>query len=955
MRILNTKFRIIIGQVGLITSLVMLAFFFNIVPDEVTAIRQGRTSLAESIAVYSTEMVIIADIERMEGDFNLLVERNPDLLSLALRRTDGFLLVKTEGHIDNWMPMTGEFSKESQVRVPIWSGSSKWGQLELRYMPILRPGIMGVLQSPMVQLVAFLGLGCFVFFYFYLGKMLRHLDPSSAIPARVREALDTMAEGLLILDRREQIVLANIAFSSMLGKSPDELLGHRAGDLPWHDPVGDMLQKHQRPWIRALREGLTQKDEILKLKFPDNFWRTFKTNCTPVLGSAGKYAGVLVSFNDITQLQEKEVELRKSKEVAEQANKAKSAFLANMSHDIRTPMNAILGFTEILMRGYVRNEKDSLRHLGTIHTSGKNLLELINDILDLSKIESGHLDVDKTWIEPYRIIHEVIQMLSVKAREKNLSLGFSAAGPLPQKIETDPLRLRQMIFNLLGNAIKFTNQGSITLVCSYMKKPDTTLLQIDVVDTGIGVRPDRQEAIFDPFEQADSTVTSQFGGTGLGLAISREFARVLGGDITMTSVVGEGSTFSITLATGNLQDVPFLTPAEAAQQEKMPVESATSRWQFPESRVLVVDDGAENRELVRLILEDAGLHVVEAENGLAGVEKATSEKFDVILMDVQMPVMDGFTATGKLREIGLQAPIIALTANAMKGFEEECIAAGFSGFFSKPIVIDTFMDKMASLLGGERLPDETAGSPPTADQTVGTAEMAGAAPAPIISKLPGDNEKFQKLVVAFANRLEEQLEAFERAAAEKDFAEVAALSHWLKGAGGTVGFDVFTGPAGNLEKLAKEQRTAEVNQGIRELRALARRLYIPSAHLPEPPDPGLSAGPMLTPKEPPADQPPVISSLAANDKFKHIVLKFTDRLKEQEHLMDRALEQDDLEELANLALWLKGESGTVGYIDFTEPAEQLFNAARSGLAEQAGLQYGQIKRMMQAVVPPTVD
>ncbi len=951
MRILSTKFRIVIGQVGLVTSLVMLAFFFNIVPDEASAIRKGRAALAESIAIYSTEMVVIADIERMEGDFNLLVERNPDLLSLALRRADEFFLVKTEGHADNWKPMSGEYSMASQVRVPIWSGNSKWGQLELRYEPIVKKGIMGYLHSPMVQLVAFLGLGCFVFFYFYLGKMLRHLDPSSAIPARVRSALDTMAEGLLILDRSEQIVLANTAFSTMLDKSPEELLGHRASALEWCDPDGSILDKTQRPWIKALREGLTQKDTILKLKFPNNFWRTFKTNCSPVLGSAGKYAGVLVSFNDITQLQEKEVELRKSKEVAEHANKAKSTFLANMSHDIRTPMNAILGFTELLMRGYVRNEKDSMKYLGTIHTSGKNLLDLINDILDLSKIESGRLEVEKTWIEPYSIIQEVIQMLSVNAREKGLALNFSAAGPVPQKIETDPGRLRQIIFNLLGNAIKFTQQGSITMICSYRKSPES-LLQIDIIDTGVGIPHHRQESIFSPFEQADSSVTRKFGGTGLGLSISRDFSKALGGDITLTSVAGKGSTFSVTLATGDLQEVVFLAPEEVSLQENILSDSAATRWKFPESRVLVVDDGAENRELVRLLLADAGVQVVEAVNGLEGVEKATAEQFDIILMDIQMPVMDGFTATAELRAKGFTPPIIALTANAMKGFEEECLEAGFSGLFTKPIVIDQFMDGMVKLLGGERLQVETTQSSQPAGREAAAPEMAGGETAPIVSTLPADSEQFQRIIVTFSNRLKTQLDAFEQAAAEKNFAEVAALAHWLKGTGGTMGFDVFNGPAASLEKYANEQRASEVNQGIKELRALAKRLYIPSAGAPEPPAAGLQGEPMAAPEKPPAEQEPVISSLASNDKFKHIVQKFVDKLKEQEHKMDRALEKDDLEEFAGLALWLKGEAGTVGYADFTEPAEELFNAAKSGVTEQARQKYSHIKRMIQAVVPP---
>ena len=188
-----------------------------------------------------------------------------------------------------------------------------------------------------------------------------------------------------------------------------------------------------------------------------------------MLGDGGKYAGVLVSFDDITELEEKEVELLNSKLEAEEANKAKSSFLANMSHEIRTPMNAILGFTEILKRGYVKNENESLKYLNTIHSSGKNLLELINDILDLSKVESGRLEVEKLKVEPYAIIHEVLQMLTVKANEKGMALAFRADGALPKEIETDPARLRQIAFNLIGNSIKFTEEGSVTVTCRYQE------------------------------------------------------------------------------------------------------------------------------------------------------------------------------------------------------------------------------------------------------------------------------------------------------------------------------------------------------------------------------------------------------------------------------------------------------------------------------------------------------
>ena len=257
------------------------------------------------------------------------------------------------------------------------------------------------------------------------------------------------------------------AFSTMIDKSADGLLGYRAGELPWIDTDGKKIEKSQRPWVQSVHQGKVQKDSIIRLQLPDDKFRTFKTNCSPVLGDGDKHAGVLVSFDDITALEEKEVELRNSKLEAEAANKAKSSFLANMSHEIRTPMNAILGFTELLKRGYVKNEKESLRYLNTIHSSGKNLLELINDILDLSKVESGRLEVEKLKVEPYTTIHEVLQMLKVKADEKGLALSFQADGELPKEIETDPARLRQIAFNLIGNSIKFTEKGSVTVTCRY--------------------------------------------------------------------------------------------------------------------------------------------------------------------------------------------------------------------------------------------------------------------------------------------------------------------------------------------------------------------------------------------------------------------------------------------------------------------------------------------------------
>ncbi len=369
--------------------------------------------------------------------------------------------------------------------------------------------------------------------------------------------------------------------------------------------------------------------------------------------------------------------LDRARSEAQAANKTKTRFLANMSHEIRTPMNGVINMLDVFGDGELR--PDQRHSVDVAHRSAQALLHLLNDIVDLAKVEAGALELEQRPFSLERTIREVVEFFSLSAGSKGLTLEFVLDPDAPDGVIGDGFRLRQVLINLVGNAIKFTREGTVTVTLGPIS-PDVPLpegadrwIEVAVRDTGIGVDPADIERIFDPFIQADASSTRQHGGTGLGLAISRQLVERMGGWLTAHSVPGEGSTFRAVL------------PVAVAEHVPEPEVERAGRTVFEGARVLIVEDNPVNRLVVEKLLRAAEIETEAALDGRAGYEMTMGGDFDLVLMDCQMPVMDGYDATRALRATGYNRPIVALTANAMEGDREKCLAAGMDDFLSKPL------------------------------------------------------------------------------------------------------------------------------------------------------------------------------------------------------------------------------------------------------------------------------
>lgn len=582
----------------------------------------------------------------------------------------------------------------------------------------------------------------------------------------------------------------------------------------------------------ALRNILKQGADEFVLEYPAHSptsRRWFQVRISPFKGNGP--ASAVVAHEDITDRKLADERHETAKHEAEAANAAKSAFIANISHEIRTPMNAILGYADMLLDGGSTPEQ---RHdcVQVIRRNGEHLLAIINDILDISKVEACRMSAERIQCDLPQLIADVIGLTRPKAVEKDLKFEVTFNELIPQTFITDPVRAKQVLVNLVGNAIKFTHSGTVRLHVTYDITYFGQTLRFNVSDTGIGMTAEQMTHLFQPFTQADVSTTRKFGGTGLGLTISKRLAQILGGDITVESKEGTGSTFTFTLDGGPRDGVELLKNFHQNQ-----LDVADFAPSFNEGReirlrgkVLLAEDGEDNQHVLTTFLRQAGVQVALAPNGEVALHMAMTGDFDLVLMDMQMPVMDGYRATGELRKAGFTKPIIALTAHAMAEDRLKCLAAGCCEYLSKPIDRHKLLMSCATYLPADIHPLKPVELSAAMPGPRATSVHSVALPASDISfgclrsNLAHD-PRIARVLEGFINRLPQRVAQFEQCLNEGDLEALRQAVHNLKGAGSGYGFPALTQQSASAEEALKsEQSLEEIRQQVDQLIGLIRQV-----------------------------------------------------------------------------------------------------------------------------------
>lgn len=589
-----------------------------------------------------------------------------------------------------------------------------------------------------------------------------------------RDAMDEHAI-VAMTDRTGRITHVNSLFSEVSGYSADEIIGHT------HSMLNSGV--HSREFFAemwsTISSGKTWKGELCnRNKEGDRYW--VNATIVPQLDANGTPLNYLALRTDVTPIKKLVEELSEARIKIERAMESRSRFLANMSHEIRTPLNSIIGYSETLLQDSM--DKDTASEcIQTIMSNGEHLLGIINDVLDFTKIEAGKLSVEMLPLSVSDLISDVMNVMRYDALDKGLTLDFTTSSSVPPWIESDPMRLKQILINLVGNAVKFTSTGGVRLEVDYQS--NSNRLSFSVVDTGLGMNESQIAGLFNAFEQGDTSTTRSFGGTGLGLAISKELAAKLGGDIEVQSTLGKGSRFTVNVLAASVK-------APSAQEKKHALLLHSKEQQSEVianlcGKVLIAEDGEDNRKLLELLLNKTKINYTFVPNGKLAVQAALAEPFDLILMDAQMPVMDGYTATKLLRSNQVEVPIMALTANALQADIDHAYNMGATDFLGKPFRRDELFAKIAQYVGNTKQIKETA------VLTDFTCDMLD------------DSPELVELVRSIIKRMPERYQTLEEALAGEDLEHTIRLIHNIRGASANIGFSDIAEAAFDIEERLK--------------------------------------------------------------------------------------------------------------------------------------------------------
>jgi len=639
---------------------------------------------------------------------------------------------------------------------------------------------------------------------------LRHQRGELEKEIILRQAIFDHAQHIIIAcDKAGIVTLFNRAAQQKLGYRADEFIGktsleriHVAEEVEYASAVlseelGEEIPPSFETFVARARRALRDSSEWTYVR-KDGSTFPVELAVSALRDSGGRIEGFLGIAYDISERREKDAQLLDALKKAEEATTTKSQFLANMSHEIRTPLTSIIGFADACFTDELPKE-ERREALSSIVRNGKHLLVLINDILDLSKSEAGKIELEWKQTALFDLVADIDSLMHPRAVEKKIAFDFDFAFPLPATIDTDPTRLKQILLNLVGNALKFTQKGGVKVLVSH--EPERERINFAVVDTGIGMTPEEQTRLFHPFMQADSTTTRKFGGTGLGLSISAQLARYLGGEITFESSPGRGSVFTASVACGPLSEAGYLYNAP---HRTVTMEAAHAAPAALAGRVLLAEDGPDNQQYITFLLRKLGLSFVTVEDGALAVEEASRGDYDVILMDMQMPRMDGYAATRTLRERGYAKPIIALTANVAKSDVEATRRAGCDDFLGKPFERQAFVDTLRKYIAK-------------------SAEKIGNGHSETTNML-AEFPELSEIVVRFCDNLPNRIQSMDEAYQALNWEDLMMHAHRLRGSAGAFGFTDLTAAAALLERFSRAQQLGEATQALGGIKAAVEKV-----------------------------------------------------------------------------------------------------------------------------------